>query len=73
MTQEELDALPETGGYGRETRIIDGHSVFVPVAQKAFALWAKEDEPTSATDIHGQRWLLGWHDGIRYKSRMGQV
>jgi hypothetical protein len=53
ITQEVLDALPETGGIGRH----------VP----ALALFSKADDPVDVTGADGRRYMVGWAGGIRYK------
>jgi len=70
MTHEELDALPETGGFGYREEIRDGIKTRIPVMNPAFALWQKPDEPVSVLDSEGRRWMIGWANGIKYKRRM---
>jgi hypothetical protein len=53
ITQEVLDALPETGGIGRH----------VP----ALALFSKADDPVDVAGADGRRYMVGWAGGIRYK------
>jgi hypothetical protein len=52
ITQEVLDALPETG-IGRH----------VP----ALVLFSKADDPVDVASADGRRYMVGWADGIRYK------
>jgi hypothetical protein len=53
ITQEVLDALPETGDSGRH----------VP----AIALFSKADDPVDVAGADGRRYMVGWAGGIRYK------
>jgi hypothetical protein len=53
ITQEVLDALPETGGLGRHL--------------PALALFSKEHDPVDVTGADGRRYVVGWAGGIRYK------
>lgn len=69
MTQAELDALPEMGGFDIEERVIDGVVRRVPVARPVAVLWAEDNEPNSVIDSNGVRWRLGWYDGVRWKQR----
>ena len=52
ITQEVLDALPETG-IGR----------YVP----ALVLFSKADDPVDVAGADGRRYMVGWAGGIRYK------
>jgi hypothetical protein len=70
MTQAELDALPEDGGFGQEERVIDGRTVRVPVVETVGALFSREGEPGVVTDLHGRCWRVGWANGVRYKQRV---
>ena len=70
MTLEELDALPETGGFEQREELRDGKKVIIPVALEAFALYQGPDDPACVIDEHGVRWLIGWANGVRYKSRI---
>jgi hypothetical protein len=53
ITQEALDAFPETGGIGRHL--------------PPLALFSKPDDPVDVTGAHGRRYIVGWAGGIRYK------
>ena len=53
ITQEVLDALPETGGSGRHLPTL--------------ALFSKADDPVDVTGADGRRYMVGWAGGIRYK------
>ena len=53
ITQEALDALPETGGVGRHL--------------PALVLFSKEHDPVDVTGADGRRYMVGWAGGIRYK------
>jgi len=53
ITQEVLDALPETGGLGRH----------VP----ALALFSKDHDPVDVMGADGRRYMVGWAGGVRYK------
>lgn len=74
MTQAELDALPDASpSFGiEEVELPDGS-----IQRRAFmvsppvgALWTSDDEPSSVVDVHGQRWMVGWANGVRYKRRV---
>lgn len=72
MTQDELDALPETGVWGAREEVRDGKTVRVPVLDDVGPLWHGDgdDAIISVTDLDGQNWLIGWAaDGKRYKRR----
>jgi len=56
ITQEILDALPETGGIGRH--------------MPALALFSKEHDPVDVTGADGRRYMVGWAGGIRYKKAL---
>jgi len=74
MTQEELDALPETGRFSMVEEVIDGQLVRRPVLHDVGVLWHGDgdDAIISVTDIYGRRWMLGYGpDGVYYKRRMG--
>jgi hypothetical protein len=70
MTQDELDALPETGGIGQREEIIDGKRVVVPTMLSALCLYQNPDEPAFVIGNDGRRWMIGWADGVRYKTRL---
>jgi hypothetical protein len=53
ITQEVLDALPETGDIGRHL--------------PALTLFSKADDPIDVESGDGRRYLVGWAGGIRYK------
>ena len=69
MTQEELDALPDvTAQILPEERIIDGRRVVVPVQQPgAGALFTGPDDGQFRCGQTGQRYMVGWHEGVRVK------
>lgn len=69
MTQAELDALPEMGGFDVVEKIINGMRIRVPVARPVRALWTADDEPCAVIDSHGCQWRIGWADGVRWKVR----
>lgn len=71
MTQDELDALPEInlGGFRSQLRIIDGQEVIVSIAEPMVVLFNKEHDPLDILDRHGIRYIVGWHNGVRYKSK----
>jgi hypothetical protein len=72
MTQAELDALPETGTIGAVEKEINGKVYTVPVIHDTVGvLWnPTDDEPCAVTDVHGDRWTIGYgRDGVRYKRR----
>jgi hypothetical protein len=73
MTQAELEALPIDGDFGQREEIRDGRIVRIAVRQTVGVLWSAEDEPTTVTDIYGQRWRVGWHEGVRYRQRLGPL
>lgn len=74
MTQAELDALPEMGLFGQREEMRDGKLVRVPFLQGPIGvLWTADDEPCMVTDVHGERWRVGWINGVRYKRRMGSL
>jgi len=56
ITQEALDALPETGGIGRHL--------------PALVLFFKADDPVDVTSANGRRYMVGWAGGIRYKKAL---
>jgi hypothetical protein len=56
ITQEVLDALPETGGSGRHL--------------PALALFSKEHDPVDVTGADGRHYMVGWAGGIRYKKAL---
>lgn len=56
ITQEVLDALPETGGNGRHL--------------PALVLFSKADDPVDVMGADGRRYLVGWAGGIRYKKAL---
>ena len=66
MTNEELDSIPEMGGFGCREEIRDGKRVRIPVAALAFALF----DPVQYLDRHGHRWLVGTYRSQTYKSRL---
>jgi len=53
ITQEVLDALPETGDSGCHA--------------PAIALFSKADDPADVAGADGRRYMVGWAGGIRYK------
>ena len=71
MTQAELDALPEDGTFAYTTEVRDGQTVRVPRFQSVGALYQPPDEPCLVTDTEGQRWILGYAQGQRWKRRLG--
>jgi len=54
ITQEILDALPETGGIGQRD-------------SPALAPFSKADDPIDVESGDGKRYMVGWAGGIRYK------
>ena len=52
ITQEVLDALPETGGIGN---------------WPGLALFSRADDPVDVTGADHTRYMVGWAGGIRYK------
>jgi hypothetical protein len=56
ITQEVLDALPETGGIGRHL--------------PALVLFSKANDPVDVTGADGRRYLVGWAGGICYKKAL---
>ena len=56
ITQEVLDALPETGGVGRHL--------------PALVLFSKADDPVDVAGADGRRYMIGWAGGIRYKKAL---
>jgi hypothetical protein len=56
ITQEVLDALPETGGIGRHLPTL--------------ALFSKADDPVDVAGADGRRYMVGWAGGIRYKKAL---
>lgn len=69
MTQDELDALPVTGEFGCEDREIDGKVVRIPVLVDVGVLWEHESDDGRFIDLLGDRWQVGWANGVRYKRR----
>lgn len=67
MTQDELDALPQTGGYEVRREVRDGKNVEYVAERAMIALYQPENEECYVVDSFGHRWMLGWHDGQRYK------
>lgn len=67
MTQDELDKLPQMGGWRVVQEIRDGKKVEFIAEGELFALHHPADEDIVVSDYLGRRWMLGWHDGIRYK------
>ena len=53
ITQEVLDALPETSDSGCHLA--------------ALALFSKADDPVDVAGADGRRYMVGWAGGIRYK------
>jgi hypothetical protein len=70
VTHEELDALPEVGGFGQREEMRDGRKVTIPVAERSFALFHGPDDPLSVEDRNGSVWMVGWAGGVRYKQRV---
>jgi hypothetical protein len=54
ITQEVLDALPETGAIGQPDSL-------------ALALFSKADDPIDVESGDGRRYMVGWAGSIRYK------
>jgi hypothetical protein len=54
ITQEVLDALPETGGIGQ-------------AELPALVLFSRADDPVDVAGADGRRYMVGWAGGIRYK------
>lgn len=69
MTQAELDALPECGGFDAVER--DGK--IIPVPRPNFAFWVGDDETFSVIDNQGRNWMIGWANGKRWKRRAGFI
>lgn len=69
MTQTELDALPETGGVGQETVEVGGKTIRRPVMESARAMFTKDCDGIF-TDDNGVRWMTGWINGVRYKTKV---
>ncbi len=69
MTQKDLDALPECGGFALED--VPGKPGFkYPVMRENFVLaWRSEQEEVWVKDEMGVIWDIGWHEGVRYKRR----
>ena len=68
MTYDELDAIPENGGFDVTIRE-DG--VHVPVARRCFALYHAQDDYLFARDRQGRVWSTGTGpDGKKYKNRL---
>lgn len=73
MTQEELEALPIDGEFGYREELRDGKRVLIPVLHTVGALWTEEDEPCMVVDAYGERWRIGWANGVRYRQRLGPL
>jgi len=56
ITQEVLDALPETGGVGRHL--------------PALVLFSKADDPVDVAGADGRRYMVGWAGDVRYKKAL---
>jgi hypothetical protein len=56
ITQEVLNALPETGGIGRHL--------------PALTLFSKAGDPVDVMGADGRRYVVGWAGGIRYKKAL---
>lgn len=52
-----------------ETKLLDD---VIPVLHTVGGLYQPEGEPTSVTDEKGNDWLIGWHNGVRYKRRLSR-
>lgn len=73
MTQDELDALPETGAIGQQKVTRDGQCVTVPTLS-AVALYHGPDDPMLIHDRHGVAWSVGQAGGVRFKRKIrGQL
>lgn len=70
MTQEELDALPEDGAFTSEIRVINGVETRCMRHNSVGALFHKGDEPIEVIDSEGQRWMIGWAEGKKWKRRL---
>lgn len=75
FTLEQLQALPEMEGFGRETRIIDGKTVEVPVMpRQPVAFYVDDTTPMQWLESDGADgavvWRLGQYaDGTWFKRR----
>lgn len=67
MTQAELDALPECGGFDLEDI---GNGMQRPVPRPSFALYTEDQDPCMVTDEHGQDWMIGRAHGRLWKRRI---
>lgn len=57
---EEFFALPVAGGFGSETRVINGQKVLIPVLDTSIqTAWVPHGEPSGYYDASGQFWRLG--------------
>jgi hypothetical protein len=68
MTQDEIDALPENGGFGQRPGIVNGEKVMIPFALPSFVLFIGEDD-IIFKDHDGINWYTGTYNGARYKTR----
>ena len=66
ITPEELQALPENGGFDTVEKIRDGKKIRSYSMKPAFVL----SDTGIVKDNEGSVWLVGYHDGTRYKSRL---
>jgi len=72
MTQDELDEIPEQSTPFVRDVVKDGRTVRTYFFGHAGALYQPPgtDEPSSVVDASGQRWILGYCNGVRYKRRI---
>jgi hypothetical protein len=67
---EEVRALPEGGGFGLETRVIDGKPVSVPVQRPIACYYVDDTTPLMWREPDGTVWRLGRYlDGEWFKQR----
>lgn len=67
MTQDELDALPEIGGFDTQGVMRDGVLYAIPVARPNFVL----GDMQFVTDVDGERWAVGRLGSMLVKRRGG--
>lgn len=81
MTQDELMALPENGGFGycvinrgdpdwpKDLDVL-GETISIPYAKRGKVMApVANDEPFVVTDSNGVSWSLGYIDSVLHRSR----